>query len=160
MSHTTCVTHRWHAAHILPSMHVIDAVKVCLACVANVHPLVSSQRVLLSTTYVCCVFSASITWMCKPALIQWQPSVNTPHKHQRTHRRNTVNSPSSQHRELSVKSAAKSIKFWWKQKAFEGFFVLFVSSLSSLADVTVKSWWASRPAHLWEWKRCDGGGWG
>lgn len=40
MSCTTCVTHRRRAARILLSLHVIDAVRVCLACGVNVHRLV------------------------------------------------------------------------------------------------------------------------
>lgn len=55
MDPTTCVTQHGDAAHTLASMHVIDAVKVCLACVVNVQPLVPVSESCCPLHMFCCV---------------------------------------------------------------------------------------------------------
>lgn len=125
-----------------PSLHVIDAVKACLACGVNVHHLVpvseSCCPLHMFARFLCLYYmnvqtsSHTMTTICRYA-----------HKHSRRRARPKSCKP----RLLTIFQAVYEISrkingVLTETKGLGGsswnFFFLFVSTLSSLADVTVK----------------------
>lgn len=137
----------------LPGLHVIDAVKVCLACGANVHRLVPVSE-------SCCPLHMSARFLCLH-YVNVQTSSHTmtticqyAHQHACTLEKLGApphnNIPSCLQNQEKNQWSSDRDKGAWEEEQLKLFFFsfLFVSTLSSSGRCHSKSWWASRPARL------------
>jgi len=140
------------------SMHVIDAVRVCLACVVNVHPLVPVSE-------SCCPLHMFTMFLCLH-YINVQTSSHTmtticqythTHKYARTPKTLWApppnNIPSCLYIQQKNQWSFDGDKRPERRSSWTLF--LYVSTLSSFGRCHSKSWWASRPTRLSRWEPAE-----